>query len=56
MDCQWWSSTTARGSQDGPNVLHGLSLMPQPLIFCIRLRITDETVFVLHVFGFQDSL
>jgi hypothetical protein len=27
LDCLWWSSTPARGPQDGPNVHHGLSLM-----------------------------
>jgi hypothetical protein len=46
----------ARGTQDGPNVHHGLSLMSQSLIFCICPGFTDETIFVLHVFGFQDSL
>jgi hypothetical protein len=50
------SSTLSRGPQDGPNVHHGLSLMSQSLIFCICPRFTDETIFVLHVFGFQDSL
>jgi hypothetical protein len=55
MDCQWWSSTPARGPQDGPNVLHGLSLS-QSQIFCIRPGFTDETIFVLHEFGFQDSM
>jgi hypothetical protein len=54
------SSTPARGPQDGPqdgpNVHHHLSLMSQSLIFCIRPGFTDETIFVLHVFGFQDSL
>jgi hypothetical protein len=48
MDCQWWSSTPARGPQDGPNMILG--------IFCIYPGLTDETVFVLHVFGLQDSL
>jgi hypothetical protein len=56
MDCQWWRSTPARGSQEGLNVVHGLSLMSQSLIFCIRPGFTDETIFVLHVFGFQDRL
>jgi hypothetical protein len=56
MDCQWWSSTPTHGPQDGPYVLHGLSLMSQSLIFCIRPWFTDETIFALHVFGFQDSL
>jgi hypothetical protein len=32
MDCQWWSSTPARRSQDGLNVLHVLSLMSQWLM------------------------
>jgi hypothetical protein len=50
------SSTPARGPQDGPNVHHGLSLMSQSLIFCICPGLTDETIIVLHVFGFQDSL
>jgi hypothetical protein len=45
------SSTPARGPQDGPNVHHGLSLMSQSLIFCIRPGFMDETVFVLYVFG-----
>jgi hypothetical protein len=27
MDCQWWSSTPARGPQDKPNMQHGLYLM-----------------------------
>jgi hypothetical protein len=38
MDCQWWSSTPARGPQDRPYVLHGLSLMSQSVCFCIRSR------------------
>jgi hypothetical protein len=33
-----------------------LSLMSQLLIFCICPGFADETIFVLHVFGFQDSL
>jgi hypothetical protein len=44
------------GVQDGPNVHHDLSWMSQSLIFCICPGFTDETIFVLHVFGFQDSL
>jgi hypothetical protein len=56
MDFQWWSSNPARGLQDEPNVLHGLSLMSQSLIFCIRPGFTVETIFVFHVFGFQGSL
>jgi hypothetical protein len=47
------SSTPARGPQDGPNVHHGLSLMSQSLIFCIRPGFMDETIFVLHVFGLR---
>jgi hypothetical protein len=43
------SSTPARG----PNVHHGLSLMSQSLIFCICPGFTDETIFVLHVFGLR---
>jgi hypothetical protein len=33
-----------------------LSLMSHNHLFCIRPGFTDETIFVLHVFGFQDSL
>jgi hypothetical protein len=37
MDVSGWSSTPARGPQDGPNVHHGLSLMSQSLIFVFNL-------------------
>jgi hypothetical protein len=47
------SSTPARGPQDGPNVHHSLSLMSQSLFFCICPGFTDETIFVLHVFGLR---
>jgi hypothetical protein len=55
MDVSGCSSTPARGSQGGPNVHRGLSLMFTSTYFCIRPGFTDETISVLHVFG-QDSL
>jgi hypothetical protein len=46
-----WSSTPARGPQDGPNVHHSLSFDVTITYFCIRPGFTDETISVLHVFG-----
>jgi hypothetical protein len=47
-----WSSTPARGPQDGPNVHHGFIFDVTITYFCIRPDgFTDETISVLHVFG-----
>jgi hypothetical protein len=56
-DCQWLSCTPACGPQDGSNVHHGFifDVYNHLLFFCIFPEFTDETIFVLHVFGFQDS-
>jgi hypothetical protein len=55
MDVGWmfsgWSSTPARGPQDGPNVHHGFIFDVTITYFCIRSGFTDETISVLHVFG-----
>jgi hypothetical protein len=44
--CSGWSSTPARGLQDGPNVHHGLSFDVTITYFCIRPGFTDETISV----------
>jgi hypothetical protein len=46
-----WSSTPARGPEDGLNVHHGFVFDVTITYFCIRPGFTDETFFVLHVFG-----
>jgi hypothetical protein len=52
MDVSGWSSTPARGAQDGPNVHHGFIFDVTITYFCIQPGFTDETISVLHVFGF----
>jgi hypothetical protein len=47
------SSTPVRGPQDGPNVHHGFIFDVTITYFCIRPGFTDETISVLHVFGFK---
>jgi hypothetical protein len=46
-----WSSTPARGPQDGPNVHHGFIFDVTITYFFIRPGFTDETISVLHAFG-----
>jgi hypothetical protein len=48
MDVSGWSSTPARGPQDGPNVHHGLSFDVTITYFCIQPGFTDETISVLQ--------
>jgi hypothetical protein len=48
MDVSGWSSTPARGPQDGPNVHHGFIFDVTITYFCIRPGFIDKSISVLH--------